>query len=390
MNATWVVFKKELVDALRDRRALLVVLATTLVSGPVTLLLLSKFVADLKERLEQRQVLVQGADAAPSLVNFMARQGRVAASPPADFRAQMEAGRFDDAVLVLPPSFEGDVRRGVLVELTVFHDGSRAKSATAAALLERLTNGWAQELGLQRLLVRGVDPALLKPARTTSVSIGSARGRSAQLLFLVPLVALIAAVIGALSIAIDVTAGERERGSLEPLLHNPIPLGALALGKWAAVSCVSLATLLGAVASFALAARFIRDEGLAAAFQFGVAEAGLTLLLLAPFCLFIGAALMLVALFSRGHKEAQASTSYLVSLVTFAPSLSLFLSLPDARWQLLVPALGQNMVLARAFRGSVVDGLDVGVPALTCAVLTAGCLAAVVRLLGRERIVFAR
>lgn len=390
MRAAWVVFVKELVDALRDRRALLVVLVTTLVSGPVTLLLLSKFVADLKERLEQRQVLVQGAQTAPTLVNFIARQGRSVTPPPADYRAQMEAGRFDDAVLVVPPTFEDDVRRGQLVELTVFHDGNRAKSATAAALLERLANGWAQELGVQRLLVRGVDPALLKPARTTNVSVGSARGRSAQLLFLVPLVALIAAVIGALSIAIDVTAGERERGSLEPLLHNPVPPSALALGKWAAVSCVSVVTLLGAVASFAIAAGFIRDEGLAAAFQFGLAEAGLTLLLLAPFCLFIGAALMLVALFSRGHKEAQASTSYVVSLVTFAPSLSLFLSLPDARWQLVVPALGQNMVLARAFRGSVVDWLDVTVPGVTCVVLTVLCLAALVRLLGRERIVFAR
>lgn len=390
MRAAWVVLVKEVVDALRDRRALLVVAVTTLLSGPVTLLLLSKFVADLKERLEQRQVLVAGAEAAPALVNFIERQGRRITPPPADFRAQMEAGRFDDAVLLVPPGASEDLRRGTLVELTVLHDGSRAKSVTAASLLERLANGWAQELGVQRVMVRGVDPALLKPARTTTVSVGSARGRSAQLLVLVPLVALIAAVIGALSIAIDVTAGERERGSLEPLLHNPVPAWAVVFGKWGAVALTSLLTLVGAVASFAAAARLIRDEGLAATFQFGLGEAGLTLALLGPFSLFFSALVMLVALFSRGHKEAQASTSYLVSLVTFAPSLSLFLSLPDARWQLLVPALGQNMVLARAFRGSPLDAWDVAIPAATCLGLAVLALALLVRLLGQERIVFAR
>ncbi|MCU0695433.1 MAG: ABC transporter permease subunit [Myxococcaceae bacterium] len=384
------VLRKELLDGVRDRRVWLVVLVTALVSGPLTLLLVSKFLADLKSKAEAREVLVENAQAAPRLVNFFERQGRVVEPPPPDVRARIEAGRFDDAVLVVPDGFEDDLSRGRLVELSILHDSNRAKSTTAAVTLERLVGGFGQELTLQRLLVRSIDPALIRTVRPTLVALGSSRGGATRLLFLVPLVALVSAVIGALAIAIDVTAGERERGSLEPLLMNPVNPWALVLGKWLAVCAASLVTLVGTVASFAVAGQVIRDEGLSAAFQFGAAEAGYTLAVLGPFCLFISSVLMLAALFARGHKEAQATTSYIVSLVSIAPSLSMFLSLQDASWQLLVPALGQNMVLARVFRGSPVTLLDVLTPALVCLGLTLVTLLAKTRLVGRESIVFAK
>ncbi|MBE2253694.1 MAG: ABC transporter permease [Myxococcus sp.] len=390
MQQLWAVLKKEVLDGVRDRRVWMVVLLTALVSGPVTLLLLSKFMSDLKSKAEAREVLVHNAAAAPALVNFLERQARTVSAPPDDVRARIEAGRFDDAVLMVPDGFEADVRHGKLVDVTVLHDANRAQSVTAAMTLERLVNGWAQELGVQRLLIRGVDPALLRPVRTTVVALGATRGNAARLLFMVPLVALVSAVIGALAIAIDVTAGERERGSLEPLLMNPVSAAALVVGKWLAVCLASLVTLSGTVGSFAVAGQLVRDEGLSAAFQFGVSEAGFTLAVLGPFCLLVSSLLMLSALFARGHKEAQASTSYIVSLVSIAPSLSMFLSLQDAPWQLLVPAMGQNMVLARMFRGSPVTLSDVLIPGAVCLALTAVALFAQTRLLKREAIVFAR
>jgi sodium transport system permease protein len=384
------VLKKEVLDAVRDRRVWLVVLVTALLSGPVTLLLLSKFMSDLKSKAEAREVLVQNAAAAPALVNFLERQARTVKAPPDDVRARIEAGRFDDAVLVIPDGFEADIRHGKLVDVSVLHDTNRTQSVTAAMTLDRLVGAWSQEIGLQRMLVRGIDPALVRSVRSTVVSIGATRGGAARLLFMVPMIALISAVIGALAIAIDVTAGERERGSLEPLLMNPVSAGALVLGKWLAVCLASLVTLTGTVGSFSVAALLIRDEGLAAAFQFGASEAGFTIAVLGPFCLLVSSVLMLTALFARGHKEAQATTSYIVSLVSIAPSLSMFLSLQDATWQLLVPAMGQNMVLARMFRGSTVSAMDVLVPGAVCLVLTAIALFVQTQLLKREAIVFAR
>lgn len=388
MRQLLTVLKKEVLDGVRDRRVWLVVLVTSLVSGPLMLLLMSKFLSDLKSKSEAREVLVENAKAAPKLVNYFERQGRMVKPPPGDVRGSIEAGRFDDAVLIIPEGFEDDVAHGKLVNVTVLHDRNRAQSATAAATLERLVSGWSQEVGMQRLLVGGVDPALLRSVRTTVVTIGAGRAGAAGAL--VPLVALISAVIGALAIAIDVTAGERERGSLEPLLMNPVSAWALVLGKWLAVVLASLVTLTGTVASFSVAGQLVRDETLSAAFQFGLAEAGFTLAVLGPFCLLVSSILMLAALFARGHKEAQATTSYIVSLVSIAPSLSMFLSLQDATWQLLVPAMGQNMLLARMFRGSPIIAVDVLIPAAVCVVLTSLALFAQTRLLQREAIVFAR
>lgn len=390
MRHLLVITRKELVDGLRDRRVWLVVLVTALVSGPVTLLLVSKFMSDLKAKAEAREVFVDNAQAAPELMNFFARQARVVTPPPTDVRARIEAGRFDDAVLVVPDSFARDLREQRLAELTVLHDANRAQSVTAALMLERLVQGFNQERALQRLMVRGIDPALVRSTRATVVALGTSRGGAARLLFLVPFVALVSAVIGALAMAIDVTAGERERGSLEPLLMNPVDPSTLVVGKWVAVSVASLVTLAGTVTSFAVAGQLIRDEALAAAFQFGATEAAFTLGALGPFCLFVSSVLMLAALFSRGHKEAQATTSYIVSLVSLAPSLSMFLSLQDATWQLFVPAMGQNMVLSRVFRGSPVGIEDLAIPAAVCLVLTAAALFAQTRLLSREAIVFAK
>lgn len=388
MSQLLTVLKKEVLDGVRDRRVWLVVLVTSLVSGPLMLLLMSKLLSDLKSKAEAREVLVDNAKGAPKLVNFLERQGRLVKPPPSGVRESIEAGRFDDAVLLLPEGFEDDVAHGKLVNVTVLHDKNRAQSVTAAHTLERLVNGWSQEVGMQRLLVRGVDPALLRSVRTTVVTIGASRGGAAGVL--VPLVALISAVIGALAIAIDVTAGERERGSLEPLLMNPVSAWALVVGKWLAVVLASLVTLVGTVTSFSVAGQFVRDESMSAAFQFGLNEAGYTLALLGPFCLLVSSILMLAALFARGHKEAQATTSYLVSLVSIAPSLSLFLSLQDSTWQLFVPVMGQNMLLSRMFRGSPVTAVDVLIPAVVCAVLTTMALFAQTRLLQREAIVFAR
>jgi sodium transport system permease protein len=390
MNAWLTVARKELVDGARDRRVWLVVFVTSLASGPLTMLLISRFVADLKSRVSAREVFVKNAADAPALMNALMRAGKEATPAPGDVRARIEAGQFDNAVLEIPSSFEERIRRGETVDITILHDANRAQSTTAAATIERLVNGWLQEIGSQRLMARGVDPSLLRPARATIVAIGANRGDAARLLFLVPLIALLSTVIGALAIAIDVTAGERERGSLEPLLLNPVQPIALVVGKWVAVSVASIVTLGGTLVSFVLASAGIQDDSLSAAFQFGASEAAMTFALLVPFGLLISAVLMLAAVSARSHKEAQASTGYILTVVSFTPTVSMFLSLQDARWQLFVPVLGQNMVLSRIFRGSPITALDLVIPMAMSVALTALALATQAKLLASEAIVFAK
>ena len=90
---------------------------------------------------------------------------------------------------------------------------------------------------------------------------------------LVPFFVLMAVLYGALNAALDTTAGERERGSLEPLLMNPASRVALVLGKWGAVASVAMLIALLSCASFLPGQWLLRSETLAAMFRFGMREA---------------------------------------------------------------------------------------------------------------------
>jgi sodium transport system permease protein len=390
MNAAWAVFRKELADALRDRRTWLIVLLSSLVAGPLSILLIASVIGSAEESAARREVLLVEPAAAPALVNFLERQGATVRAAPADYGEQIRAGRLQNAVVVIPRDFEERLARGESVRLDIVFDESATRAQAAVRTTMVLLNGFNRELGTQRLLARGVSPQVLAPLQLQEVNLAGARARGAQLLFLVPWLALVGAVVGAISVAIDVTAGERERGSLEPLLMNPVSTMAIVLGKWAVTALASAAVVLLTLAGFYAALHFVRSENLAALMQFGAPEVALFVVMLLPFSAMVGALNMLAATYGRSHKEAQTYASYITMLVNLVPIIPLFLTIRDAPWQLAVPALGQQTVLMRALRGETVGVADVTVPSLVALAITALALLAQARLLRNERIVFSR
>jgi sodium transport system permease protein len=390
MRAALVVFRKELRDALRDRRTWLVVLASSLLAGPVSMLLIASFVSSAEESAARREVVIANAAAAPALVNYLQRQGASVRDAPPEYRDELRSGRLQNAVVVIPDDFARRFAAGETIRLDVVFDETANRAQPAVRTAMALLQGFNRELGTQRLLARGVSPQLLQPLQIEEVNLAGSRARGAQLLFLVPWLALVGAVVGAISVAIDVTAGERERGSLEPLLMNPVSTGAIVAGKWAVTAACSAAVVLLTLAGFTAAMQFVRSENLAALMQFGLPEIGLFIVMLLPFSAMVGSLNMLAATYGRSHKEAQTYASYITMLVNFVPILPLFLTLRDAPWQLLVPALGQQTVLMRALRGETIGATDIIVPSAVALAITAAALLLQARLLREERIVFSR
>jgi sodium transport system permease protein len=386
----WIVFRKELTDALRDRRTWIVVLVSSILAGPISLLLLSKFVASVEESVARREVFLAGGAAAPTLANFIQRAGGTVKEAPADFRELVRSGELQNAVVVVPPDFEARLGRGESIRLDVVFDDTSSRSQGPARATLGMLRAFSRELGSQRLLARGVGLQVLSPVDVEEINLASGKSRGAQLLFLVPWLALLGAVVGAISVAIDVTAGERERGSLEPLLMNPVSTPAIVLGKWAVVAACSAAVVVLTLVGFRGAMVFIPSESLSALMQFGAAESVLFLAMLLPFAAMIAAVNMFAATYGRSHKEAQTYASYLTMLVNFAPVIPLFLSVRDAAWQLYVPAMAQQVVMMRALRGEAVGAADVLVPAAMAIGITMLALGAQARLLRNERIVFSR
>src|SRR4029453_9966022 len=106
MSAARTVFTKELFDALRDRRTWLIVFVSSLVAGPLSLLLIASFVSSAEESAARREVIVANAEAAPPRVTFLRRTGATIAAAPPDYREQVRSGRLQNAVVAIPADFE--------------------------------------------------------------------------------------------------------------------------------------------------------------------------------------------------------------------------------------------------------------------------------------------
>ena len=156
------------------------------------------------------------------MINFLQRAGATVKDAPDDYAAQIKSGRLQNAVIVVPDQFEQRLAAGETIRLPVTFDETATRAQPATRVTLNAVRGFARELGVQRLLARGVSPQVLAAVEIEEINLASSQARGAQLLFLIPWLALLGSVAGAISVAIDVTAGERERGSLEPLLMNPV------------------------------------------------------------------------------------------------------------------------------------------------------------------------
>ncbi len=381
MNAAWTVYLKELVDALRDRRTLAMVLLSSVAMGPLVLVLVSSLVAGIEKRAEAREVMVLGMQHAPTLRNYLERQTYTVLEAPADHEQQLRDSKLGHPVLVVPADFEDQLARGEapLVEVLTSAANQRAQTATGGVL--RLLRGFNQEQATLRLAARGMAASALEAVRVEERDLADPATRSAQLATMVPFFVLMAVVYGALNAALDTTAGERERGSLEPLLMNPAARWALVLGKWGAVATVGMLIAVLSCLSFLPGQWLLRSEALAAMFRFGMPEALAFIALLLPLAGCLAALLMAIAIRCRTFKEAQASSTLLVLGVSLLPLITIFSQEGSAPWHLWLPALAQTTLMGRVLKGEVLPWADVLLPLAVCALLGVLALAFVARTL---------
>ena len=390
MRRAWAtVYLKELADALRDRRTAIMVLVASILTGPVTLILVAHFISGLEEKAAILKVRVRGQENAPALVNFLQRNDVEIENAPADYEARIRAGKLD-AVIVVPDDFQEHWLAGDGAHVEIVFDDSRTDSAPATRQAERLLRAFNQEAGMLRMIARGVSPDLGTPVKVEHVSTATPRQKGAFLLFLIPMFALLATLLGGVTIAIDSTAGERERGSLEPLLANPVSAGQIVLGKWLAAWTFASGVALLTLSGFALAAALYAQEKLAALLTFGAPELARFAAMVVPFAAMTAALQMLISTYGRSYREAQTYVSYLSTAISFVPMVVIFSGMKDAAWQLAVPVLAQQVVLSRVVRGDAFTLLDWGVPSAIALAIAAACVALVARLLREERIVFGR
>ena len=376
------IFRKEITDALRDRRTLLTVLISSVLMGPLVLLAISALVASLESSAERREVVVAGIERAPTLINFFERQTYTVKPAPADYEARLRSAKLTDAVVVVPKDFEAALVRGAAAPVVeIVADSANQRSQASAGRIAQLLAAFGRERATLSLALRGVSLDLLQPVQVEERDLASTQTRATQVTGMLPFFVLMAVLAGALNAALATTAGERERGSLEPLLMNPAERWAIVIGKWSAVASVAMLIAVLSCFSFLPGQWLLRSDTLAAMFQYGVREALLFLVVLLPFAAAAAALLMAVAIRCKTFKEAQAATTVVMLGASLLPLINVFSLGGESPWYLWVPALAQNVLMTHVLKGETFSATQVVVPIAVCLAVAAAGLWFVARTL---------
>lgn len=390
MNAIAVVFFKEILENLRDRRVVFSAFFFGVLLAPAIFALTTTLVSKRAQRDQEAplKLPVAGGMQAPNLLAFLREQGAQIEPVELDVRAaieQVRTGRLD-LVLIVPDRYAEQLKAGDPAPLDLVLDTSNAHAAGSTERARRLLEAYGRQLASLRLLVRGINPAVIQPLDVRSVDVATPSGRSLLILGMLTYFCMMSMLVGGFYLAIDTTAGERERGSLEPLLSLPVTRAQLILGKMLATCAFMSASLLLTLAAFALALSFVPLEVLGMSANFGLPVVLAIFGVMLPMVP-LGAALMtVVASFTRTNREAQSWLS-VVLIVPVAPIMFAVMNGTRPQSSLMaIPSLSQHLLATSLLRGDPVSIPYVLISALTT--LTAGALlgALAVRLYRREAI----
>ncbi len=393
LRRLWIIVQKEIVDNLRDRRSVGNALFAVLINPLLYVVLFGFLNRTFTEQAERPLALhVLGAANAPNLVQFLDQNNVDILEAPADAEEAVRRGDLA-VVLVIPDEFGEAFTRAAPAQVRLLVDDSNQSGSFAANRARSLISQYSNQIGSLRLLARGVSPAISNavPVEWVSTTAGAAAGDDSFVLNLLPVVMMTAVFYGGFYLAVDATAGERERKSLEPLLLNPVPRGEFVMGKFLAVFAFTL------LATFLATALFLVLLGIPQIQEFtniqlsvgwGVILAAVGLII--PVAFMAVALEMLVASYARSVKEAQTYTQ-LIAFAGFLPSLFLsVLPIRPQEWMYLIPTIGQLYFITDMSRGLPLDTMQVALCSLLTAAIGAVALVAAMRLYNREQIILGK
>ena len=384
-----VVTRKELRDAFRDRRAIYSVLFGSLF-GPLLVAVMFNAIADRQREVEEVTLPIVGMEHAPALVEWLRQQsGVTVVSGPADAEAAVR-DRREDVVVVVPEDYARKFRASRPVEIQVVSDGSRTASRPKVQRVRTLLQRYSGEVAALRLIGRGVSPAVVTPIQIEEREVSSAQQRAAVILNFIPLFIVLASFTGGMQIATDSTAGERERGSLEPLLVNPAPRVVIAGGKWLAAALSAALSVVITTTLCVIMLQWIPLQELGIRFRFGQEQVTWLLAAVLPLCLVSSAIQTYLSTFARSFKEAQTYMGYLMMVPTLPGVLSSVYPITSQPWMYPVPILGQHVLASDVLGGKTPAPLMFALAAITAVATAAVLVQLTTRLLRRERIIFGR
>jgi sodium transport system permease protein len=351
------VARKEIFDLLRDRKSIFWALFAVTISGPLVLGILYFITKTVTERVEKTTAPIVNTQFAPDLVRFLERRGVKIDVEPQRYRERVKSGELD-AVIEIDVDFAKALAEGRPAKITLITESSRDRSGPIVSKLTRELRAYSEMIGNERMILRGVAPAIARPIQIEEFDLATPEQRGARLLQIMSFYALFAGLMGAIAAALDVTAGERERQTLEPLLTTPVTSTELAVGKWLAVSAINLLAVTVSLLGFLISLQFVPLAKLGIPFNFGAREFFGFMLVLIPFAFMVPAVFLAAGSAAKTAKEAQSSLGMGASFVGMLPLISFFRQTQPPWWDAWVPVNGQYAVLSKVLRSETIPSLD--------------------------------
>jgi sodium transport system permease protein len=388
LRGVWAVFRKEFRENLRDRRTLLSALVFGPVLGPILVAGLVQFSINQSEEQSEENitVAVTHAERAPNLLAYLMARGVDIVRVDLDEAGARAAvvSQTHKIILDIPEDFGARLQEGQPAPVILYSDSSRGFERRGVGRVHMLISQYGLDIAQLRFLARGIDPISVLPISVQDVDVSTPSSRSVLILNALTYIVLLSMLAGGLYLAVDATAGERERGSLEVLLTTPVPREHLIYGKIAAAAAYMLISLVLTVTMFAVAMSFVGLEQLGVTANLGPKAAATLIACCAPLIVFGAAYLSIVASFAKSYREAQTYLGLIITIPTlplmFAGLLGLQAKLP----LMLVPFLSQHLLMTTVVRAEPIAPLFVTVSVISTLIYGALLMFLAGRLYRRE------
>jgi sodium transport system permease protein len=390
-----IVFRKEVRDMLRDKRTLRSMVIIPVIAFPLLFSLIGWAAAKFSSEAGQEAsaVMVRGGDDSPKILEALRKFAAIQIVPYQSDARQQVSDKAIRALVEIPDGFDASVTADIPQKVSVDYYQADMKSELAKEKLQKFFDDYRVHIAAQALAARGLPASLLEPFTVEAQNIAPpSRVGAAMFGGMIPYMIIIFCFTGAMYPAMDLTAGEKERGTMETILSSPVSRTDLVIGKFLTVVMASVVTAVISILSLGVTFRLSNGRmfGSAASapkITIDPAAVGAVLVLLLPIAVLFASVLLAVALFAKSYREAQTYVSPMIFLV-IAPAIIGTLPGVELDWKTaLVPILNTCLVSKEILAGNHPWGLMAAVFGMTCFYAVLG-IAAAVTMFNREDVLF--
>jgi sodium transport system permease protein len=362
------IFRKELIDTLRDRRTLIFMLLVPLVAIPGLMTVASKLMmGQMTKAMEERsKVVVEGAQYLPDDLRdslFAAQRLDVIDASTYkgntdNFKDEVRSGSIS-AYLVIPEAFDRAIEFESPTDVEIYYDEAEVSSGFAVDKINDILNPYKNSIVAGRLRSRDISTDILMPFAVKELNVASARKVAGKMMGgILPYIVILMCFMGAMYPAIDLAAGEKERGTLETLLVSPASRGEFVVGKYLVILTTAVVAALLALASLTFSLNYIVGdfpakamEKLAISFDFNTVL--LILMIVIPLAGIFAAVLLSVSIFAKSFKEAQSYIGGLNMLIILPAFVSILPGIEINFTVALIPVVNISLIIKEAISGSI-------------------------------------